>query len=130
MHQSLQQDNKGVRWLRLLARGIGSIVSALWLLVGLIEALSQSEPRTGESTILATLMSISVAGVVVGWFREGLGGAILLVAAAGQATFAYFAAGHHKGFAMAISGGPFLIVGSLFLAYRWRSRPGRGLDHV
>jgi Na+-transporting NADH:ubiquinone oxidoreductase subunit NqrD len=101
-------------------------VAAFWLFVGVAEALAREpEPFTAESFIMASLMTISVVGVVVGWFREGLGAAVLLLVATGHSFFAYFAAGHNKGFAMAISGGPFFIIGGLFLACWLRSREAR-----
>ena len=71
---------------------------------------------------MAALISTSVLGVVVAWLREGVGGLILVMVAAAHSTFAYVAAGHNRGFAMLISGGPFLVTSSLFLVVWYRSR--------
>jgi hypothetical protein len=72
------------------------------------------------------LIVTSILGVLVAWFREGLGGAILLTVGVAHSTFALFAAGHNRGLAMLISGGPFLLIGVLFLASWWRAgRTGR-----
>jgi hypothetical protein len=53
--------------------------------------------------------------------RLGAGRDRRLVAVA-RALFAYLASGHNRAFAMLISGGPFLLVGVLFLLYWARSQ--------
>ena len=76
-------------------------------------------------TIMAGLIITSVLGVLIAWWREGIGGTILVICAVAHSTFAYIVAGHNKGLAMLISGGPFLLIGILFLASGWRSRRPR-----
>jgi hypothetical protein len=60
--------------------------------------------------------------VLIAWWRDGLGGTLVVVCAIAHSTFAAIASGHHHGLAVLISGGPFLLVGILFLASWWRSR--------
>lgn len=108
--------------LQRVARTLGAIVAAFWLFVGIVEALTEKEPWTLESAIMGTLMTSSIIGVIVCWFREGLGALIVLAVAVAHTVFAYTVAGHNKGFAVAVSGGPFFIIGALFLACWWRSR--------
>ena len=61
-------------------------------------------------------------GVVIAWRREAIGGAIAVIAGVALCIFAYVTAGAREGLAMAVSGGPFLLAGVLFLAGWWRSR--------
>jgi len=112
-------NDRTAKWLHWIARGIGSLVAAFWLFVGIISGINEPEPLTLEGAIMAGLIAASVLGVLIAWWGEGLGGIILLFVAIAHSTFAYIASGHNKGFAMLISGGPWLLVGVLFLT-SWR----------
>jgi len=69
---------------------------------------------------MTCLISSSIIGVVIAWFREFIGGIFILFIAIAHSTFAFIVAGHNKGLAMLISGGPFFAIGFLFIA-AWRS---------
>ena len=114
--------NRTTKWIRWIARGIGSFVAAYWLFMGIGYGIAEAKPWPPESLIMAALISTSVLGVVVAWLREGVGGLFLVIVAAAHSAFAYVAAGHNQGFAVLISGGPFLLVGSLFVVVWHRSR--------
>jgi len=114
--------DRATRWVRWIARGIGSLIVALWLFVGVASGISESGPQTLEDTIMTGLVITSVLGVLIAWWREGIGGTMLVICAVAHSTFAYIVAGHNKGLAVLISGGPFLLIGILFLASQWRSR--------
>ena len=116
----------GAKRMRRVARGVGSFVAAFWLFAGIGSGMAESGPMGLEDAIMAVLITSTVVGVAVAWWRERIGGTMLLVCAVAHSTFAYFAAGHNKGFAMLISGGPWLVVGLLFLASWRRSRRSRG----
>jgi len=68
------------------------------------------------------LIAVVVIGVIIAWFREGIGGFITLIGAVALSIFAYISAGHNKIFAMLTSGIPFLIAGILFLISWWRRK--------
>jgi len=106
-------------WLRWIARGMGSLMAGLWLVAGAASALSAREPWTQESTIIALLVLTAASGVLTGWRRERIGGTLLVIVGLAFSVFAYLSAGRNKGYAMLVSGGPFLMVGLLFLA-AWR----------
>ena len=114
--------DRAMKWMRWIARGVGSSVVALWLFMGIAYDIVESRLWTLEDAIMAGLVITSALGVLIAWWREGIGGTILVICAAAHSTFAYVVAGHNKGFAMLISGGPFLLIGTLFLAIWWRSR--------
>ncbi len=105
-----------------MARATGSLAAAFWLFVGIVSAVFDPEPWIVESFILAGLILVSALGVLIAWFHEGIGGTIVLICAVAHSTFAYMVSGHNKGFAMLITGGPFLLSGSLFLLSWWKSK--------
>ncbi len=89
--------------------------------MGIGAAFIESPAWTFEDKIMAGLITGSLLSMLVAWFREGVGGMLLLVCGVAHSTFAYFAAGRNIALAMAISGGPFLVLGILFLLARRRS---------
>ena len=91
-----------IKWPRWIARGLGTLAGAWWL--------------------LAVLVIANVAGVALAWWRERLGGAILALAGAALCLFAYVTAGHNKGFAVLVSGAPFTVSGVLFLVSSERAK--------
>jgi hypothetical protein len=102
--------------LRWIARGLGTLVAGFWVLIGVLEAIAGSDPWTAESNVLATLIVAAALAVAAAWWREGIGGFLILLVGAAHFVFAFVAAGHNKLFAVAITGVPFLLVGTLFLA--------------
>lgn len=125
MSEMHSPSDRSANWLRYIARGIASVLVAGWLFTVMVGALFEREPWTLESTIMAVLILALSVGVAVAWRREGLGGAIVLAAGIAFAAFAYLSAGHNKGFAMMVSGVPFLAVGALFLAVHWTASRSR-----
>ena len=113
---------RATTWIRRIARGIGSFVAAYWLFIGIISAVSGQEPWTLESTMIAGFIIASVLAVIIAWWREGVGGTILVICGAAFSAFAYFTAGHNQAIAMLVSGAPFIVAGVLFLVSWWTSR--------
>lgn len=119
MTEVVQNNDRSVKILRWLARGIGTLIASFWLFIVIVSIFTESTARDIESIIMAILIFCSIVGVIVAWFRELEGGTILLIVALAHSVFAMIVAGRNKGFAMLISGGPFLVIGSLFIA-TWR----------
>lgn len=119
---------KSLKWIRWIARGTGALVAGYWLIIGILLGILESEPWTTESYIMAMLVIASALSVLVAWWREGLGGIMVLACAIAHSTFAYIASGHNRAFAILISGGPFFVVGILFLSSWQRSRRTEGTD--
>jgi hypothetical protein len=120
-HDKLKTD-RDVKILRWTARGIGTLIASLWLLVAILSLIYEQEQGGTESTIMAVLIVSSILGVIIAWLRELEGGLIILIVAIAHSIFALIEAGHNKGFAVLISGGPFFVIGSLFIATWWRSK--------
>lgn len=129
MASTQQATDSKTKWMRWIARGIGSLAGAFWLLsliASLIaEVMGGYTTWSLEGTMLGGLVTFAALGVLIAWRREGSGGMIVLIGAIALCTFAYVTAGHNKVFAMLISGGPFLVAGVLFLACWRRSERGR-----
>lgn len=122
MTKNKLNTDRSVKILRWLARGIGTLMASFWLFIAIMSLIVEPEQGGIESTIMAILIVSSIIGVAISWLRELEGGIILLVVAIAHSTFALIEAGRNKGFAMLISGGPFFVIGSLFIAAWWRSK--------
>ena len=72
-------------------------------------------PFSYQSALLAALIVFSAGATAIAWWREHIGGLLLLAAGIGQAAFSLTTGGPNRLLAMAISGGPFLVSGALFL---------------
>jgi hypothetical protein len=115
-------SKRAVKWRRRIARGLGSLALVWWLFIGIMKIVFPHAPdASGEGAILGMLMGIAMIGVLIVWWREGVGGMITVIGGIALCIFAWITAGHNKGFAMLVSGGPFLVAGILFLA-GWRGR--------
>lgn len=110
------------RW---IARGIGSLVAAFYLFICIFYALFDPPTWTLEEVIMTGLVTTSLLGVLIAWWREEIGGVILVTCGIAHSTFAFIVSGHNKGLAMLVSGGPFLLVGVLFLSSWQRVRRSR-----
>jgi hypothetical protein len=121
MSKANETSDRLTGWLRWSARGIGSLPALGWVSMGLVSVLVEREPWTSESIWMVFLITALALAVLLAWRREKLGGALLVVCAVAFSLFAYFTAGRNKGYAMLVSGGPFLLSGALFLAAWWRA---------
>jgi hypothetical protein len=117
-----QNNDRSVKILRWLARGIGSLIASFWLFIVIMSIVNGDTTLDIESAIMTILIFSSIVGVIVAWFRELEGGIVLIIVAIAHSTFAFIVSGHNRGLAMLISGGPFFIIGSLFIATWWRSK--------
>jgi hypothetical protein len=115
------------RWIRWIARGLGTLLAGFWLFIGSLLATLGSEPWTPESAVMATLIIASALAVLVAWWREGIGAILVIVAGVAHCVFAFVASGRNTLFAVFISGVPFLLVGVLFLV-SWRQSERGGTD--
>jgi hypothetical protein len=118
-----KNPSRAARWLCWLARLWGTLAAAFWLFVWVLAGIGGDAPWTAESSVLAALVIASTLGVIVGWWRADLGGMVLVIVAVAHAVFAFLIAENSQGFAMLISGGPFLVAGALFLLC-WRYSHG------
>ncbi|MBU4314042.1 MAG: hypothetical protein KJ821_04535 [Actinobacteria bacterium] len=117
---SSDRTAKRIRW---AARVIGITAGAFWVISLIASSIAEfGTPVPIEGFILAGLVAINVIGIITAWWKEKIGGIIIVTAAASLCTFSYIEAGHNKILALLISGFPFLISGILFLISWWRSK--------
>jgi len=65
-----------MRW---IACGIGSLVGVLLLLVGIVSVTFGPTPWALEGAVLAGLVIFAVLGILIAWWREGIGGTVVVI---------------------------------------------------
>jgi hypothetical protein len=103
--------------IELVARTIGVLAATLWLLplVGaLLGGDENSDGHIAEGIGVGVLAVANIVAVAIAWRRPALGGRLLLVTGALFCVFAFVTAGRNEWLAVAVSGGPFLLSGTLF----------------
>lgn len=109
-----------IRW---AARAIGTIVVLFWLLIAVGYGITEPSQMTLDDMIMVVLVAGTTLGLTLSWINEKTGGIITLLFGLAHSTYALVEAGHNQGLAMLISGGPFILVGILFLiAFRRSSK--------
>lgn len=81
--------------------------------MGIVPTFFEPPAWTFEDRMMAGLITGSLLSLLIAWRHEAIGGMLLLVCGVAHSTFACFAAGRNIALAMAISGGPFLVLGVL-----------------
>lgn len=121
------QNSNGVSELRLMSKAVGFLA----LLTGFLYLrvmLGEGIPTAGVGNVaeggllLFTLMALATAGLLLGCWREGLGGLVAVLSALLLAGMLYAAAGRNQLVAALVYSSPFLVGGGLFLACWWRER--------
>jgi predicted phage tail protein len=72
---------------------------------------------------MGVLIVVNATATAIAWWRAPLGAILLLFGGLAFAGFALWSAGSHHAFAMATSGGPFLVAGVAVLVSQRRDRP-------
>jgi hypothetical protein len=108
------------RW---LARGIGTLAAAVWLLIMLdilaCDLLVGFVCLSWETVLLVVIAVFSMLSVIIAWWREGIGGCVMLVWGLTFTIIAYVTSRLQHVYSMLITGVPFIIAGFLFLV-SWR----------
>jgi hypothetical protein len=76
-HSVIDRVVVGVRWLARLTSAVFAVGCLVLLLYGLSETITGVPPSADPWTLL--FLALAVAGAVLAWFWEGLGGVILVV---------------------------------------------------
>jgi hypothetical protein len=104
--------------MELVARTIGGFAAVLWLLPlagALIGGDPNSDGNIAEGVGVSVLAIANIVAVAIAWRHPVLGGRLLLVTGALFCMFASVTAGRNEWLAVAVSGGPFLLSGTLFV---------------
>jgi hypothetical protein len=105
-------EHMRVRW---IARGLGGFLVLTWLLILGLSAIGDEQALAGEGLLLLVLVLTGCLAIGLAWRRERLGGGLLVLDGLLLSAFAYFSAGHNRGFSILVSGAPFVVCGALFL---------------
>ena len=119
----VKDDNKDDRpseHLRDTARTIGPLVAVVWLVSGIGYAVL--DPWTLTSALAVVFLCCLALSTGIAWWKEGIGGIMLVVFSVVFSIFACIAASHNRALALLLSGGPFLLVGVLFIAASQRAK--------
>lgn len=102
-----------------IARTIGTLAAALWTVPLVATLLGADDPGTDgpgtEGVGVGILAVANIAAVAIAWHNPRLGGLLLLGTGAVFAAFAIVTAARNHWLAVAVSGGPFLLAGVLFV---------------
>jgi hypothetical protein len=119
MSESITYD-RITKWIRWLARGIGTFMAVSFLYLGI--TTGPALPSIEEIAVVLTL----VLGVLIAWRREGLGGLILVLAAVVLFLIMVFVVAAENpeqlSTLLQVFVVPYLVPGILFLICWWRSR--------
>ncbi len=122
--------------MRNAARVISSVVAGFILLFAVGQWIS--ELATGglfhdwrlSSTGMAVYCLFIAVGSVIGWWRENIGGTILLIAGLGMLSAILILLPPHDYLVSLIFCLPFLLSGILYLVYWKRSKPSKGKERI
>lgn len=116
------QETQVLRW---IARIISILATATWMTIMLTNVLCEVVVGcitvTWETGFLVFLVAASVLSVIIAWRWEGIGGLVMVLWGFVLAIIAYVTSRPYQIFSMLVTGVPFMIAGSLFLASWWRS---------
>ncbi len=106
------------RW---IARVLGLLLLLLVVTIAVGEVIGSTtyQPLTARETLMMCAFVVSLSGLVVGWWREGIGGTFVL---GGLACFFLV---HYLHTGRIITGWVFIVLaipGVLFLGAAWQSR--------
>jgi succinate dehydrogenase hydrophobic anchor subunit len=121
MNNQTNRYDHTTKTLRWIARISGTLIVLFWLIVAFAYGTGEPSELGAEDIMMAILVVGTTIGVLLAWKLERIGGVITLLFGIAHSIFAIFASGHNHAFAMLISGGPFIVIGILFLIVSARS---------
>jgi hypothetical protein len=104
------------RWriiVRRIGLALGTLAGSFWAFIVIVSLFQGVQDLDLESGILTVLIVAGIGATIQAWRDAFAGSFALMGVGAAFMIFAWFSAGHNKGFAMIISGGPFLLSGLL-----------------
>ena len=114
--------------MRLTGRIIGLFTAGFFLAFLIGEAISEALAEDWEATIgvegilLGILVAIALAGGIISWWRQRLGGILLILASIGLGIHIGIIAPRNHFLVWLVLGFPYLIAGGLILYAWWLDR--------
>ena len=115
--------NKSSRVIRWVARILGSILAVYFVFTTVANLIMDFKTWDFAAYIFFAFTIIFAVGVIIAWFKEKIGGIILITGAVAGNIFSIVVGLNNPNFDLLdfiiLAGLPFLIAGILFLVY-WR----------
>lgn len=112
--------------LSLITRSIGILALLTGLVylraIGLESAAAWRSGEPVSAVLLFVLLLVAIVGLLLAWWREGLGGFVAASSAVGIGLLAYLTIRENRLFSAFAYSSPFLVAGLLFLCCWWRDR--------
>ena len=118
--------NKSARVIRWVARILGTVLTVYLVFSNVANLIMDFKTWDFIAYIFFAFIIIFAIGVIIAWFKEKIGGIILIAGAVAGSIFSIIAGLNNPDFDIMdfiiLAGLPFLIIGILFLVYWWKSR--------
>ena len=123
MDKNISKSTRTICW---IARILGSILAVYFVFTTVANLIMDFKTWDFVAYIFFAFTIIFAIGVIIAWFKEKIGGIILVAFAMAGSIFSIIAGLNIPDFDMMdfiiLAGIPFLIIGILFLVYWWKSR--------
>ena len=123
MDKNINKSSRVIRW---VARILGTILAVYLVLTTIANLIMDFKAWDFIPYVYFAFFIVFAIGVIIAWFKEKIGGIILVAFAMAGSIFSIIAGLNIPDFDMMdfiiLAGLPFLIIGILFLVYWWKSR--------
>ena len=123
MDKDINKSSRVIRW---VARILGTILAVYLVLTTIANLIMDFKAWDFIPYVYFAFFIVFAIGVIIAWFKEKIGGIILIAGVVAGSIFSIIVGLNNTDFDLLdfiiLAGLPFLIVGILFLIYWWKSR--------
>jgi len=123
MDKDINKSSRVIRW---VARILGTILAVYLVLTTIANLIMDFKAWDFIPYVYFAFFIVFAIGVIIAWFKEKIGGIILIAGAVAGSIFSIIVGLNKPDFDLLdfiiLAGLPFLIIGILFLVYWWKSR--------
>ena len=123
MDKNISKSARVIRW---IARISGTLLAVYLVFTTIANLIMDFKSWDFIPYVYFVFFIILAIGVIIAWFKEKIGGIILIAGAVAGSIFSIIVGLNNPDFDLLdfiiLAGLPFLIAGILFLIYWWKSR--------
>ena len=122
MDKDINKSSRVIRW---VARILGTILAVYLVLTTIANLIMDFKAWDFIPYVYFAFFIVFAIGVIIAWFKEKIGGIILIAGAVAGSIFSIIVGLNPASEVLMLIGSvglPFLIIGILFLVYWWKSR--------